>query len=269
MFAPRRLCVYSPHILVQTSPPPAPPLSTFNCEFPTAVSPNSFVSPTYIKYARNSFVSPAYANTRGWPPEISSCAPHPRSANPITIIDSVTYLNNIGAPTFSASRFTGRRSLATLFSRVTRHESRITCIVGAPTFCSRNIENRRAQYGNDCTTRQGATLEIEVTTQDGVKVLKLKGRMSIGPTLDRFDKTVAELLKQGQNKIVLDVEEVPQIDSSGIGMLVRHLATAKKEGGAIRLLKPSTFTMHTLKIVGLLNLFSTFEDLPRAIASFQ
>jgi anti-sigma B factor antagonist len=117
--------------------------------------------------------------------------------------------------------------------------------------------------------REGATLEIEVTTQDGVKVVKLKGRMSIGPTLDRFDKTVSDLLKQGQNKIVLDVEEVPQIDSSGIGMLVRHLATAKKEGGAIRLLKPSKFTMHTLKIVGLLNLFSAYEGLPQAIASFR
>jgi anti-sigma B factor antagonist len=117
--------------------------------------------------------------------------------------------------------------------------------------------------------REGGTLEIEVTTQDGVKVVKVKGRMSIGPTLDRFDKTVSELLEQGRNKIVLDVLEVPQIDSSGIGMLVRHLATAKKQGGAIRLLKPSKFAMHTLKIVGLLNLFSTYEDLPQAIASFQ
>ncbi len=112
-------------------------------------------------------------------------------------------------------------------------------------------------------------MEFQVTMHDGVTVLKLKGRMSIGPTLDRFDKTVADLLKQGQNKIVLDVEEVPQIDSSGIGMLVRHLATAKKEGGAIRLLKPSQFAMHMFKIVGLLNLFSTYEDLPQAIASFQ
>jgi anti-sigma B factor antagonist len=136
-------------------------------------------------------------------------------------------------------------------------------------FRARNNGGGRAQYGDHCGAREGATLEFQVTTQDGVKVLKLKGRMSIGPTLDRFDKTVAELLKQGQNKIVLDVEEVPQIDSSGIGMLVRHLATAKKEGGAIRLLKPSQFTMHTFKIVGLLNLFSTFEDLPQAIASFQ
>ena len=115
----------------------------------------------------------------------------------------------------------------------------------------------------------GETLEIETKTQDGVKVVKLNGRLSVGPALDRFNSTLGELLRQGQNKIVLDVEEVPTIDSSGIGMLVRHLTIAKQGGGAIRLLKPSAFTMKTLKMVGLLNLFATFDDLAQAIASFQ
>lgn len=99
--------------------------------------------------------------------------------------------------------------------------------------------------------------------------MKLKGRLSMGPALDRFNSTLNELLSQGQNKIVLDVAEVPTIDSSGIGMLVRYLTTAKQGGGAIRLLKPSKFTMQTLKMVGLLNLFATFDDLPQAVASFQ
>ena len=112
-------------------------------------------------------------------------------------------------------------------------------------------------------------MEIETKTQDGVKVVKLKGRLSMGPALDRFNSTVGELLKQGQNKIVLDVEEMPSIDSSGIGMLVRYLTTAKQGGGAIRLLKPSEFTLKTLKMVGLLNLFDSFDDLPRAVASFR
>jgi len=57
--------------------------------------------------------------------------------------------------------------------------------------------------------------------------------------------------------------------SSGIGLLVRYLTTAKQSGGAIRLLKPSKFTVQTLKMVGLLNLFSTYEDLSEAVASFQ
>jgi anti-sigma B factor antagonist len=112
-------------------------------------------------------------------------------------------------------------------------------------------------------------LDIETKTQDGVKVVKMKGRLSMGPALDRFNSTLDELLSQGQYKIVLDVEEVPTIDSSGIGMLVRHLTAAKQGGGAIRLLKPSKFTVQTLKMVGLLNLFMTFEGLPQAVASFR
>jgi len=112
-------------------------------------------------------------------------------------------------------------------------------------------------------------VEIETKTLDGVKLVKLKGRLSMGPALDRFNSTMTELLGQGQNRIVLDLEDVPSIDSSGIGTLVRYLTTAKQNGGAIRLLKPSKFTVQTLKMVGLLNLFRSFEDLPQAIASLQ
>jgi len=90
----------------------------------------------------------------------------------------------------------------------------------------------------------------------------------MGQPLDRFNSTMGELLRQSHNKIVLDIEQVPTIDSSGIGMLVRYLATAKQSGGAIRLLKPSKFTMQTLKMVGLLNLFATYENLSEAVASF-
>ena len=100
-------------------------------------------------------------------------------------------------------------------------------------------------------------------------MVKLTGRLAMGPPLDRFNATMSELLGSGHNRIVLDLEEVPTIDSSGIGTLVRHLTSAKQTGGAIRLLRPSKFTMQTLKTVGLLNLFSTFEELPQAVASFH
>jgi len=91
----------------------------------------------------------------------------------------------------------------------------------------------------------------------------------MGQPLDRFNSAMGELMRQSHNKIVLDIEQVPTIDSSGIGMLVRYLTTAKQSGGAIRLLKPSKFTVQTLKMVGLLNLFATYEDLSEAVASFQ
>ncbi len=111
-------------------------------------------------------------------------------------------------------------------------------------------------------------MDIDTKTLDGVKIVKLAGRLSMGPALDRFNSTMNELLGQGHAKIILDLEGVPTIDSSGIGMLVRHLTTAKQAGGAIRLLKPSKFTMQTLKMVGLLNLFTTFDEESQAVASF-
>lgn len=112
-------------------------------------------------------------------------------------------------------------------------------------------------------------MDIEIRTQDGVKVVKLKGRLCLGAPLDRFNSSMTELLAQGESKIILDLEEMPTIDSSGIGSLMRHLTSAKQNGGGIRLYKPSQFTLQTLKLVSLLNLFSTFDDLPKAVASLQ
>ncbi|MGB2592144.1 MAG: STAS domain-containing protein [Candidatus Acidiferrum sp.] len=110
---------------------------------------------------------------------------------------------------------------------------------------------------------------IETKTQDGVKIVKLTGKLGMGPALDQFNATMSELLSQYQNKILLDLEETSMIDSSGIGMLVRYLTTAKQSGGSIKLLKPSKFTVQTLRMVGLLNLFATYDDLSEAVASFQ
>jgi hypothetical protein len=51
--------------------------------------------------------------------------------------------------------------------------------------------------------------------------------------------------------------------------MVRYMTSTKKIGGSIKLLKPTKFVVQTLKMVGLLNLFPTYEDLPHAIESFQ
>jgi len=92
-------------------------------------------------------------------------------------------------------------------------------------------------------------VDIDTKTLDGIKVVTLNGRLSMGPSLDRFNSTMNELLGHGHAKIVLNLEAVPSIDSSG--------------------LKPSKFTVQTLKMVGLLNLFSTFDDESQAVRSFH
>jgi anti-anti-sigma factor len=112
-------------------------------------------------------------------------------------------------------------------------------------------------------------LDIEVRTQALIKIVKLRGKLGMGPTLDQFSSTLGELIDSGNNRILLDLEEVPTIDSSGIGILVRYLTAAKQRGGSVKLLKPSKFAVQTLKLVRVLALFEVFEDAQPAVDSFQ
>jgi len=112
-------------------------------------------------------------------------------------------------------------------------------------------------------------VEIDVRTQDQVKIIKLRGKLNLGSALDRTNDTIKDLLESGESRFVLDLQEVPTIDSSGIGLLVRYLTAAKQRGGALKLLNPSKFALQTLKLVRVVNLFEIFEDQQLAIASFQ
>ena len=112
-------------------------------------------------------------------------------------------------------------------------------------------------------------MDIEVRTQSQVKIIKLRGRLGLGESLDRTNETLTDLLGAGDARLLLDLQDVSMIDSSGIGLLVRHLTAAKQRGGSLKLLNPSKFALQTLKLVRVLNLFEVFEDQQQAVASFS
>jgi len=74
-------------------------------------------------------------------------------------------------------------------------------------------------------------VEIDVRTQEQVKIIKLRGKLNLGASLDRTDETLKDLVNAGESRFLLDLQEVPMIDSSGIGLLVRYLTAAKQRGG--------------------------------------
>lgn len=112
-------------------------------------------------------------------------------------------------------------------------------------------------------------MDIEVRNQGAVKVIKLRGRLALGESVDRLRATVEDLLSAGDNRLVLDVEELTAMDSSGIGLLSRVLTLTKQHGGSLKLVNPSKFVVQTLKLVGLLNLFEVFTDSQAAAGSFH
>ena len=123
--------------------------------------------------------------------------------------------------------------------------------------------------GNYYRFRKVGNVEIETRNLGEVKLVKLKGRLTLGESVDRLRSTIDDFVAGGDTRFILDLAEVPMIDSSGIGLLVRSLMNLKQQGGAIKLLNPTKFAIQTLKMIGLLNLFDVFEEQQEALASFK
>ncbi len=112
-------------------------------------------------------------------------------------------------------------------------------------------------------------MDINVRKRSQVQVLQLKGHLRLGDPVDDLQRTITESLAEGDTRFVINLSEVPMIDSSGIGVLVRFLASAKKRGGNVKLVNLSSFAQKTLRVVGVLSLFDVYEDDDQAVASFS
>ena len=72
----------------------------------------------------------------------------------------------------------------------------------------------------------------------------------------------------GDTRMVINFAEVPMIDSSGIGILVKAMASAKQRGGGVKLVTPSKFVVQTLKLIGVLTCLRFFRTRAAAVQSF-
>ncbi len=110
-------------------------------------------------------------------------------------------------------------------------------------------------------------MDLDIKESGAVCTLKLKGRLTSGEAVSRFESAFQQTLGSGHVYLVLDLEALPYIDSSGIGSLVNALRQANKIGGTVKLVNPAPFVSKTLKMVGILSLFGVYESEPEAIAS--
>ena len=112
-------------------------------------------------------------------------------------------------------------------------------------------------------------MDISVRKRSEVAIIQLRGQLRVGPAVDELRRVMEETTGNGDTRIVLNLAEVPMIDSSGLGLLVRFLASTKQSGGGLKLVQPSKFTIQTLRLVGVLNLFNIFDGDEQAVESFK
>ena len=99
-------------------------------------------------------------------------------------------------------------------------------------------------------------------------VLDLKGRITLGEGDELHKDKVNSLVNQGYKKVVLNLAEVPYIDSAGLGEIVRTYTTVSRQGGSLKLLNLTKRITDLLSITKLLTVFETFDSENDAVRSF-
>src|SRR6516162_10320109 len=103
---------------------------------------------------------------------------------------------------------------------------------------------------------------------DGVTIVDLSGRITLGEGSVVLRDTVKDLVGKGQKKILLNLGDVTYIDSSGIGELVSGFTTVTNSGGMLKLLNLNKRVKDLLQITKLYTVFDVHEDEAGAIRSF-
>jgi anti-sigma B factor antagonist len=112
-------------------------------------------------------------------------------------------------------------------------------------------------------------LAIASREVDGVTVLELSGRITLGEGSVQLRDAIRDLIGKGQRRILLDLGEVNYIDSSGLGELVSAYTSAKNQGATVKLLKLTKKVHDLLQLTKLYTVFDIYDDEASAIASFK
>ena len=104
---------------------------------------------------------------------------------------------------------------------------------------------------------------------DGVTVVDLSGRITLGEGSIVLKDTVRDLLSKGNKKLLLNLGDVNYIDSSGIGELVAAFTTVRNQGGELKLLNLTKKVHDLLQITKLYTVFDVKDDEATAIESFK
>jgi anti-sigma B factor antagonist len=102
-----------------------------------------------------------------------------------------------------------------------------------------------------------------------VTILNLSGRVTLGENCNALRIAIRRLLGDGKMKILLNMDHVGHVDSSGLGEIVSGLGTVKREGGSLKLLNLTKQIQDLLVLTKLLTVFDNFENEHDAVNSFN
>ena len=112
------------------------------------------------------------------------------------------------------------------------------------------------------------SMKFKTRQVDGVTILDLSGRITLGEGSVTLRDAVKDSLSKGNKRILLNLANVDYIDSSGIGELVSAYTSVKNAGGELKLLQLTKKVHDLLQITKLYTVFDVRDDETAAVGSF-
>ncbi|HEX8737080.1 MAG TPA: STAS domain-containing protein [Pyrinomonadaceae bacterium] len=112
-------------------------------------------------------------------------------------------------------------------------------------------------------------LNITERHSDNLIILDLDGKIKLGEGCNELHKALRSLIEKGEKKVLLNLEKVSFIDSSGLGELVSGYAAFKRTGGEMKLLHLSPGVHQLMTLTKLLTVFDVYENETIAVENFD
>jgi anti-sigma B factor antagonist len=112
------------------------------------------------------------------------------------------------------------------------------------------------------------SLEIHDRDREGVLIVDLNGRLTVGDECSKFRERMNKVIASGARNIILNLAQVDYVDSTGLGALVMYYTTLQREGGKVKLLNLTRRSIELLVMTKLTTIFEVFDDEQNAINSF-
>jgi anti-sigma B factor antagonist len=112
-------------------------------------------------------------------------------------------------------------------------------------------------------------MDFSTEEKGGVIILTVQGEMVGGPDAALLTERLRDFTDEKKNKIVMNMESVGFMNSSGLGILIGALTTVRNSGGDVKLLHLSKRLQDLIRITKMDRVFDVFENEDEAIGSFS
>jgi anti-sigma B factor antagonist len=111
-------------------------------------------------------------------------------------------------------------------------------------------------------------MEIQRREREGITILDLKGRLAVGESCTLLRESVNEQIAQGHKQVILNLQHIDYIDSTGLGSMVICYTSLQKMGGGLKLVNLNRRNLELMLLTKLSTIFQIFAEEQDSVNSF-